>query len=342
MPSETAADTRVTEALGPSRDVFRSTVVTFLEELRGMLADAAGSDRDRARALAAELGPFAAGRVDPERLARVLGPGRPLGADAVSVVERALEVVAAAAQDGAGKRSVEVVVPSGADLRDAVRDALVRAGRVFGAARAADLARTGNFRPREHDDLFEGLPLRSWTRRELQVAPPLVARVSAADLRPAGLADFLEGNQKIVLLVEGTPAPPAATARLLTPGVMVIQTDDPTALDALGHYPGPGLAAVFQPGADVVHFVHDPRGGSLPWERISLSAEPDEIRRGFAGQRWREPSWSSDLEHLLALAAAPAGADVGLAQQAAGEPPATSADRLAAWLLARSDLDERG
>jgi hypothetical protein len=340
MPSEAALDTRVTEALGPSRDVFRSTVVTFLEELRGMLADAVSSEGDRARALAAELGPFAAGRVDPERLARVLGPGRVLGADAVQVVERALRVVATAAEDGVGKGPVVTVVPPGADLRDAVRDALERAGRVFGAARAAALARSGSFRPQEHEELFEGLPLRRWTRRELQVAPPLVARVSAADLRPAGLGDFLEGNQKIVLLVDGTPAPPAAPARLLTPGVMVIQTDDPAALDALGRYAGPGLAAVFQPGADVVHFVHDPRGGSLPWERISLSAAPDEIRRRFADQRWREPSWSSDLEHLLALAAAPAAADVALAAQPAGGPPATSADRLAAWLLARSDLDE--
>lgn len=350
MPAD-AGTTAILEALGPAREAFHSAAVGLTEELEGMLevqerATAAGADL-----LAAELGPFAAGRIDTEALATLLAGVETVPEAATPVVRRALEVLSEVAEEGDGPAEPEVDpelrsgavfvdVRSGGDLRDAVRDALTRAGRLFGAARAADLARTGRFQP-EHETLFDGLPFRRWTPRERRLAPPLVVRVDADDLRPSGLGDFLDGSQTVVLRVDGPAPPPAALARLVTPGVMVLQTTDPAAVEALVRFDGPAVAAVFEKGAEIVSFLHDPRGGSLPWERITLEGTPDEVRARFEGRRWKERSREDDVEHLVELATAratmaPVGGAAG-AEEAPGRDAAT-ADRLAAWLLARTDL----
>ena len=66
--------------------------------------------------------------------------------------------------------------------------------------------------------------------------------------------------QKIVLIVEGK-SPPAALVRCLTPGVHVLQTDDPGALargrdrvlDGTAHEHAKGLSFVASVPADVLH-----------------------------------------------------------------------------------------
>jgi hypothetical protein len=106
---------------------------------------------------------------------------------------------------------------------------------------------------------------------------------------------------------------------------------------------------------DVVRFVHDPRSGGLPWERVHLEDEPDAVRRAYADRRWKDRSWAEDLEHLVGLATAPAGGVDGVTEvHASGNgagapgsagpaspeaPKVSSTDRLAAWLLANTELD---
>ncbi|HZD06243.1 MAG TPA: hypothetical protein VE173_15135 [Longimicrobiales bacterium] len=324
------------EKLGPSREAYRSAVVASVEELRNVVAGQREAGGDRARRLARELGPFATGRIDTGRLAGVLAvEERTLDPASLEVLERAqavLQETAAETEDGWLVR-----VPTGGDLRDTVREAFGHAGIVFGAARAAELARTGTYRPEEHNTLFSGKPFHRWTAAERGLAPPLVVVVEGEDLRPAGLADFLDGAVKIVLLVRGD-APPAPLARVVTPGVTVIQTRDAATLDRMAAAPGPVLAAVFEPEADgVVSFTHDPGAGDLPWERLSVDADLDELRERLATGAWKERARAEDLAHLLALASPPA-TPASPATEAGAEEEDTAVDHLAAWLLARTDL----
>ena len=102
--------------------------------------------------------------------------------------------------------------------------------------------------PEGVEDCLERFPPNQWNGAERPWAPPLVIEVEGQDLRPASLAELLEGGQKIVLVVNG-PAAPAPLVRLITPGVTVIQTDDPAELSALGAVDGPGIAALMPEGA---------------------------------------------------------------------------------------------
>lgn len=349
MPSETLMDD-VMETLGRSRQAHRTAIVGAVDELRGALAAHRNAGGDRAERLGTELGPFASGRLDPGALAAILaGEERTLAPGAVEVLERALDVMVEAA-DAIEEASVLRVPPAG-DLRDVVRDALTATGAVFGAARAAELARNGAYRPDEHDVLFGGTPFHRWTAAERRVAPPLVVTVDGADLRPAGLADFLDGAMRIVLLVRGD-APPAALARMITPGVMVIQTRDPEDLSRVAAAPGPVLAAVFEPDAeDPVPFVHDPAAGELPGERLRVHADLDELEERLRETRWSDRTRAEDLAHLVALArtsvarvggretAAPASSDGdGDAAAADGSGELGGVDHLAGWLLAGAEL----
>ncbi len=103
------------------------------------------------------------------------------------------------------------------------------------------------------------VPAKSVERGRARLCPPLVIEVEGQDLRPASLAELLEGGQKIVLVVNG-PAAPAPLVRLITPGVTVIQTDDPAELSALGAVDGPGIAALMPEGA--AKFMHIPGDGT--------------------------------------------------------------------------------
>lgn len=354
MPSDADRDPRVSEVLDlleAPREAFRSTLVSSAEELRGMLSEASLSGRGREDVLAAELGPFAAGRVDTGRLATVLSDRTTLAPEAVAVMEEAARLLEDLADAPPEALPAVAEVPEGEDLRDAVRDALTRVGRAFGAARVAQLARSGAFREEEHRGLLQGLPFRKWTRGERGVAPPLVVTVQAGDLRPAGLGDFLGGTVRVVLVVQGTNAPPASLARLFAPGATVVQAISVEELAPVATSPGPAVAALFESGAGAVPFVHDPAGGPLPWERVTLGEDADAIRSRAADARWKEPSWRQDVEHLLALAVPPAGASAGATPEAGAggaRPDATpeeakasaDADRLAAWLLARTNLDD--
>jgi hypothetical protein len=354
MPSDPRVDAAV-EAVRDRWETHRSAVVSTVEELRGVLNSGGGgaAPADPGERLARALGPFAAGRMNAGALATLVGSGEELEGGVRAVLERALGILEARSAEGPDRAVTRV--PLGEDLRDGVRDALARAGVAFGVARAVERARTGRFRPGDDDELLTRWPPRRWSRAERAMAPPLVVSVEGADLRPAGLADMLAGNQALVLVVDG-PAPPAALARLVTPGSVVIQTTDFSSLELLAQRPGPAVAAVFEDGAEgVVPFVHDPRGGMDSRDRIRLGVDRDALRADLGQGRWRDGRYSEDVALLLSLTvpAAPGTAPApgntpgktpgtfsgaGEVTASPSGDPAADVDRLAAWLLAQSDL----
>jgi hypothetical protein len=106
--------------------------------------------------------------------------------------------------------------------------------------------------------------------------------------------------------------------------------------------------------SEQAHFVHDPEAGDTPWSRIAVQRMPGDAD---VGRGRRPPAWLEELMHLKALAEVPAlPGGAGAAPAAAGstpaigsaaepaeaggmpESPAEPADRLAAWLLARTDV----
>lgn len=339
MPSEAptaeaALADRALDALSSRVEAFHSSVATAEEEIRTFVTHQRGATEYRAEQALMELGPFAVGRIDPEKFSMLLGTQEELGAEAEGVLDRAEEILNEYAT------SVDfhsVSVESGGDLRDVVKDALDHVGQVFGAARAVELARSGLFNAEEHNHFLGMLPFRKWNRAERQLAPPLIVEVEPDDLLPAGLGEFLDGQVKIVLVVKGiTTAAPLA--RLITPGTYVVQTTNPDDLAGLAASPHPGVALLFDEERPAqARFIHDPDAGETPGARITVMHMP---QRADVGRGRRAPQWLEELEHLEALArksAVPAGDGVDVEMPAGKE--ATSADQLAAWLLTQTNLD---
>jgi hypothetical protein len=321
------------ESLAPRVEAFHTAVATAEEEIRTYVTHRRGVSEFRAEQALVELGPFAVGRIDPEKFATLLLDVEDLTPEAAGVMDRAEEILAGFA---VGTDFHLVSVPRGGDLRDAVKDALNHVGQVFGASRAVELARSDLFDPDQHNHFLSTLPFRKWNRAERQLAPPLVVELEAEDLLPAGLGEFLDGVVKIVLVVKG-PTTPAPLARLITPGTYVVQTADPADLKALARSPHPGVALLFdEERKEQARFVHDPDGGATSGQRLNVGHMPEQPE---VGRGRRAPIWLEELAHLQSLArktATVAGAEALVPEVPAEE--ATSADQLAAWLLSQTDL----
>jgi hypothetical protein len=323
MPSDS-----VLRSLSGAREAFRSALGVAVDQVNVLLAAHSTPAGEAAGRAATELGDFAAGRIDPERFAALFSGKDSLDPAALERIREARDTLAELAR--AGDALFQLQVPAGADLRDAVGAALAAAGRAFGAARTVELARTGRFRPEEHDGMLRSFPARRWNRAERQIAPPLVVEVDGADLRAGGLAEFLEGSQKIVLVARGA-APPAPLVRLITPGVFVLQTTEEAELERLSAVEGPAIAALLPRGA--ARFVHDPvRGGTLG-ERLELrDAAPEVVLEPLGALSVFQQR--EELAQLAALVERPAAA----AQAGAGQ--ADPVDKLAAWLLRQADFSD--
>jgi hypothetical protein len=321
----------VQETLKAASARFFAALTEAADEIRGHLALEQSSRSGRAARLATELGPFAAGHVDAERLAGLLGPTSKADPARLAHLQQALDTVTTLL--GRKEALLVAVVPDGGNLRDSVAQALAEIGRAFAAARRVQATKTE--RPAANGGPPGPLPFAQWTRNERRMSAPLVVKVRGADLHAGALAEFLDGRQKIVLVVDGE-APPAPLVRLITPGTFVVQTLDPTGLDRFRAWDGPGIAALVPESA--ARFVHDPAAGAAPWARMSVGFLPETPPRKALGGL-SAAQQGEDLALLRSLSARPAG-DAAPGPAAGSVPAGDPADRLAAWLLAQADLGD--
>ncbi|HSJ23423.1 MAG TPA: hypothetical protein VK929_01985 [Longimicrobiales bacterium] len=331
MQSETRIAQAVAALTGP-RQAFRSALIAAIDEVTSLLAAQRAPAAERAGVEAVRLGVFADGHIDAERFSSLVQAGTAMDPAQQEQLEHALRILRSFAAQGDDLFVLKV--RRGADLRDSVRDALASRGRAFNTAHQVEILRSG--RQGVHVELEYGtMDFRHWTRRERRIAPPLVVEVSGADVQPAALAEYMDGAQKIVLMVEGRAAP-AALARLIAPHTFVMQSANVEDVARLAAFDGPGVAAIVDDPKDFALFVHDPSRGRRLSQRLTVESVPEKPRGRVAGisadRQVEELLWLAELQQLAELAAT----------QVAGEseagPVVTPADQLAAWLLRQTDL----
>ncbi len=338
MPSDDRVELALT-ALAGQRDAFRSALGTTVEQVQTFLSEHRSSQNGGVNRVAAELGPFAADRIDTDRLAKLFGGSLKLDTLTVETIEKARDTMNELSQRNHDLFLVHV--SPGGDLRTAVGRALEEIGRAFGAVRIFELTRSGSYRGNEHARSLGSFPFQKWSKGERRLAPPLVVTVDGADLRAEMLAEFLDGSQKIVLVVRGACSP-APLVRLITPGIFVIQTHDGSGLEQLALYDGPGIGALVPESA--ARFVHDPRAGKYLGARLTLTHLPaTEPKMSVGGQSGSQQA--EELRQLRALADSTAGTGPVAATDSAATPvtpaaPANPVDKLAAWLLSQADLSD--
>jgi len=330
--------------VGPVLDAFRAPVGTFRSllvsttvEVRAMLVTRQSTLESQAARVSAELGPLAVGRIDPERFATLVVDQPEADPAACEVLELARGVLADLVARGDALSVVEV--EAGGNLYEVVARALGEIGRAFSAARTIVEVRAGRHRGGDGGRFIGPLPFARWTRAERRLAPPLLVLVQGGDLRATALAEFLDGRQKIVLVVEGECAP-APLARLIAPGTYVVQAAEASGLERLVAWEGPGVAALVPESA--ARFEHNPAAGAASWDRVTISFVPDKPpRRTVAGLSATQQA--EDLALLRSLAERPTGTEPAVVSAAAaGQAKGDSADKLAAWLLSRVDLSDLG
>jgi hypothetical protein len=309
------SDERVNAALSfvaAERDAFRSALAATLEQVRGIVTTQ--------KEVGAELGAFANGRIQLDRFAEVVEKDSKLRKAALNSIRHAQQLLTATLSVGDQLHIADV--PENGYLFAVTEEALATAGRAFAAAYLIELIRSGREDDNREEVLLAALPPDRWTRAERDIAPPMVVRVNGNDLRVAGFEDLLQGNQKIVLLVDGC-SPPAALVRLISPNVFVMQCRTVDELKRMSVVDGPGIAAVF--AEDVAAFVYD---GTLCVESMpqELPKRPTRTQTVF---RQRE-----DLEQLKRLTSSVAPAPANATVIEAINP----GDKLAAWLLKQVEL----
>ena len=317
------------EAVRPAAAAYRRAIAAAADRVASYLP--APEDESVSGRAAAELGEFAAERMDARRFAGLLD-GRPLD-DAEQTLVRKAHGVLRELESTPDVR-FHLDVPAGGSLSFVVDDALGQLGRAFGAAVVVELARSGRYVDAEHQSLFHGLPHRRWNRAERQVAPPLVVTIDGADMWVGSVARHLDGAQKLLLVVR-PPCPPAPLVRLITPGILVAQTSKVDALGAWMRVDDPAVVAFVPEGA--AEFVHLPDAGRTVQERLTVSVLPaGPIRPVESWSVWQQ---QQDLMQLAVLATASAARpETGNGSPAATDP----VDRLAAWLLAQAQPGPAG
>jgi len=332
MPSDDSLITGALEAMREPAEAFHSALARAVEDLQTFLTRHQGTHGDPEHLAAAELGAFGEGRVDATRFAALVAAPETVESGDLRHVERVLETLIAA--EDRDTDLLRTRVSRGENLREQVAAALAETGRVFGVIRRVLPLLEGRGDIVNAGSLPHGYPFALWSRSERRVAPPLFVELDGADLNVAGLSEFLDGAQKIVLIVRGT-APAAPLAQLLSPGVLVMQTHDPAELARVATVPGPAIVAL---GSDsLVPFVHDPAGGTCYAERLSVGDLPAVAAIPSSDFRQTE-----DLAHLRELATArtmaSGSADSAAPVEMTVPVDADPVDRLAGWLLQQADF----
>ncbi|MDH5235071.1 MAG: hypothetical protein OEW77_08920 [Gemmatimonadota bacterium] len=330
MPS----DPRVAQAL----DALAQPIAEFRAAVEGALNQAAefldahhASPEVRAARAAVGLGAFAEGRVDPARFAALFPPVGRGDEESLAALELAVHALRTVVERGDSLFVAQVT--NGTKLGATVDAALSDAGRAFGAIVLAELVRAGRYVRAEHDRLLDAVEFHEWNRVERRFAPPLVVRLEGADLHPGALMDFADGRAKIILVVSG-PCAPAPLARCITPGTLVIQTDDGSGLDLVASFDGPAIVAMVPEGCAT--FTHDPRRGTEGWKRLSIGRMPEVPKKPIGGvSAWQ---MAQDLYLLTDHARTPftVPARDGTAAPAIGS--ADAVDRVTQWLLGQTGL----
>ena len=300
---------------------YQSRVAVVADRISNYLA---ANDEAGSQGVEQQLGEFAAGRIDIERFSALWEERRALDQSERTVLAHAHDLL----RDIAARPADYFItkLPPGARLTATLAHAFTDLGRSFGAMMIAEMVRTGRFRT-EDFELLHGFPRFRWTRAERGMSPPVIVTLDGADLWAGEVAQYLDGNQKIVLVVR-PPAPPAALVRLITPGTLVLQSCSVTGLQPLIAVEGPAVAALMPNGA--AEFIHRP-GTSPVHERITISTKPTGARKGIEG--WTTWQQQQELDQLLSMAAAPV-----TAHEQQPQPVSDPADRLASWLLSHADL----
>jgi hypothetical protein len=226
-------------------------------------------------------------------------------------------------------------VDPGVDLRTAVSEALAVLGRVFAAAHLIAAVRDGRSPDEDGDTLLAPRAPERWTRAERTLAPPLVIEVDGGDLLVGGFEEFLQGAQKIVLLVSG-PAPPAPLVRLVSPGRLVMQTPDANELAVLEGFAGPAIAAVLPDGA--ARFLWRPAAdgrSQLSVQSIPATDACTRVGRISGFQQTEDLLWLQRIARDFARAP-----DHAPTPTETASVTALPAEQLAAWLLREGNLSE--
>ena len=319
----------VLAALRGPREVFDGALTSAIEELHAFLDEAGAPLSDHVAHETARLGPFAADRIDVDRFSALFGRASAIGPAGIDRIRRVHDLLVGYRSQG--DNLYQVRMERGSDLRDTVRDALAARGRIFNAARHVELIRAGG----EINDPDDALCFTRWRRSERMLAPPLIVTVEGSDLVADGLAEYLDGAVRIVLLVNGA-APAAPLVRLIAPHTFVLQTTDPAAVAQLGAAAGPGIAAVLPEGSAC--FSHDPSRGARLSQRLQVSSLPapatQPIGRYSVRRQHEDEAWLSELAQF---------ADVLRVQPQVGtESEPDPADQLAGWLLRTAQIQTTG
>ncbi|HEX7979540.1 MAG TPA: hypothetical protein VF461_13120 [Gemmatimonadaceae bacterium] len=337
MPSDERS-MRAYQALADRMAAFRAGVTSARDEMRDMIASHRGVERYLTQSAALALGAFASGRIDTQRFGTLLADQRALAPDAADTLVKCVEALdeLLAYGDALFVRHV----PRGGLLRDEVDARFAEVGRAFAAARVFQTVRRGAPMPPEHLAMLRQFPFAQWSRAERDLAPPLMIRLDGADLRAEHLAEYLDGAVRIALVVDAA-ASPVPLVRLIAPNVLVLQTSDATALDALNRATGPAVAALLPEGC--AEWLHDPRGGARLDERLTITRAAANTKCEPLG--WRSARQARDeIAQLDALAElCRAARDVSLVVVpplgGAGQNGEGSVDAVAEWLLAQAGFD---
>lgn len=330
MPSDERVG-QALEVLSAQTQAFKSALAVTLDQMSVFANTQGAAKEQKAEKIAMELGPFAATLVDPNEFSHYSGDTAESTAQALKVVKDARDTLGKlAAKDD---ELFVVDVESGGSLWHSVAQRLGELGSAFAAARAFEQAKA-NGAEAESVGTIESLPFGKWSSKERRLAPPLVVTVDGADCRANALADFLDGAFKLILLLRGesTPAP---LVRLITPGICVVQAADISGLKIVGKWDGPAVGAVVPESA--ARFVHDPKAGVEAVNRVKINYLPEGKRRKPLGGV-SVAQQGEELRQLQALGKAPQAP----APEAEREALVNPADKLAAWLLTRADLDDAG
>ena len=331
MPSDPRVGLALAALQRPIAD-FRAAVQGALVQADAFLAAQSDDAGARAARAGAELGPFAAQRIDAGRFAACFPATAAVDGESMCALRHAMRILRTVATVGDGLFVAEVA--AGQRLGATIDSALAIAGGALGALIICELVRGGRYKAADHARLLDATEFRAWNRSERRFAPPLVVSVNGADLFAGALLDFADGREKIVLVVHGA-APPAALVRCITPGTFVLQTLDGSGLDRVAGFDGPAIAALMPEGAAV--FMHEPTAGREPWQRMTVRHLPPPPTRALGGlSTWH---MGEDLKMLADLARTPfavPGANGGAGAPAMGSTDAV--DRIAHWLLDTSGL----